>query len=428
MRRASISLATLVFGCSPHVPPPEAKVEVAAAVAEAPPEPPREPLPPKLPPATTTWTTLTVAPGCELQLADTPAALGPPLAWQPCKDGPEGCLEVSTQVGDALAPNVNLLGLSRGGQVTLAVFLSLPGPRSRHILASRDGLPFFAVEAARDIQCSLGQVGLSDDGAVVEVLFDHKAGYASRAYLRGPLADDPSWREVQAVLPRKQFRGFIGESVLSVGGRVMVEQSGGPLRWYDVAERRWVEVPGSHEGWECCASGHGDAVVFSYSAIPERPMAARLGERAHPLRRGPVDGMSPVMIDGAQAVWLEGSGRDRNNIYKEIDLWRGDVVDGPVLADARHVLSLARTTMATPSFGGGVVAVPLEERAHGYMVVRLDTGEQRSLRAPSGLMIERVLWISGDEVAVRVGSGEMGGPPSVVRRIPVAALPPFTAK
>ncbi|MBZ5713982.1 hypothetical protein [Nannocystis pusilla] len=169
-------------------------------------------------------------------------------------------------------------------------------------------------------------------------------------------------------------------------------------------------------------------MAFAISAIPERPMAARLGERAHPLRRGPVDGMSPVMIDGAQAVWLEGSGRDRNNIYKKIDLWRADVVDGPALADARRVLALARTTMATPSFGGGVVAVPLEQHVDGYMVVRIDTGEQRSLQAPPGLMIERVLWIAGDEVAVRVGSGEMGGAPSVVRRIPVAALPPFVAK
>jgi len=425
MRRSSLSLVTLVLACSPHVPPPEAKREAPVVVPATPPERQREPLPPK---PTTTWTTLTVAPGCELQIADTPEALGPPLTWTPCKGGPEGCLETATQTEDALAPNVDLVGVSRGGKVTIAVMTMFPGPKSRYVLAPRDGLPFFALEGLHEEQCSLGQVGMSDDGAAIEVAFDHKDGYASRAYLRGPLAADPSWREVAAVLPRREFPQFIGASVLSVGGRVMVEQSGGPLRWYDAADKQWVEVPGSHDGWECEASGHGDAVVFSYSSIPERPMAAKLGEPAHPLRRGPVEGTSPVMIDGDQAVWLEGSGRDRNNYYKKIDLWRADVVAGPALADARHVMPVPRTTMTTPTFGGGLVVVPLAERDNGMMVVRLATAEKLSLQPPIGLAIERVLWLTPDEVAVRIGPAEMTGEPSLLRRIPVAALPPYTEK
>ncbi|WAS94235.1 hypothetical protein [Nannocystis punicea] len=433
MRRTALTLVMTTLGCSPHTSPPEPKVAVAATPAEAPPESPeppapREPLPPKQPPASTTWTTLTVVPGCELQIADTPASLGPPLAWTQCKDGPDGCLEASTQTAGALAPDVDVVGLSHGGQVTIAALLSLSGPRSRYVLAPRDGLPFFAVEGAREVGCSLGHVGISDDGAVIEVLFDHDDGYASRAYLRGPLAEDASWREVAAVLPRRQFPQFIGESVLSVGGRVMVEQNGGPLRWYDPKDRRWVEVPGSHDGWECCASGHGDAVVFSYAAIPERPMAARLGERAHPLRRGPVAGMSPVMIDGARAAWLEGSGRDNNNIYKKIDLWTADVVEGPALANARHVLALPLKTMPMAHVGGGVVAIRMPERADGLRIVRLDPLEQRVLRAPAGLTIERLLWITSDEVAVRIGPGEMSAKASVMRRIPLAALPPWTEK
>ncbi|MFY0536817.1 hypothetical protein [Nannocystis pusilla] len=239
MRRSTLTLVMTTLACSPHAPPPSPEVVVADPAAEGPPEPaapreplppklePREPLPPKSPPASTTWTTLTVAPGCELQIADTPADLGPPLVWTPCKGGPEGCLEAPTQTAEALAPDVDVVGLSRGGQVTIAALRSLQGPRSRYVLAPRDGLPFFAVEGPRDVQCSLGQVGLSDDGAVIEVVFDNAGGYASRAYLRGPLAEDAAWREVAAVLPRKQFRGFIGESALSVGGRVVVEQNGG---------------------------------------------------------------------------------------------------------------------------------------------------------------------------------------------------------
>lgn len=431
MRPSTLTLVMTTLACSPHAPSP--KVVVVDSPAEGPPEPlpqkqePREPLPPKPAPASTTWTTLTVAPGCELQIADAPAELGPPLTWTPCKGGPEGCLEAPTQTAEALAPDIDVVGLSRGGQVTIAALRSLPGPRSRYLLALRDGLPFFAVEGPRDVQCSLGQVGLSDDGAVIEVVFDNAGGYASRAYLRGPLREDAAWREVAAVLPRKQFRGFIGESVLSVGGRVVVEQNGGPLRWYDAEAKRWQEVPGSREGWECCASGHGDAVVFALEGIPERPMAARLGEGAHSLRRGPVAGTSPVMIDGARAVWLEGRGRDNNNFYRSIALWTADVVDGPALANARQVLPLPLKTMRTPQFGDGVVAIPMRESMEGLMLVKLDPEEQRALRAPVGQRVERVLWITSDEVAVRIGSGEMGGAPGVLWRIPLAALPPWTA-
>jgi hypothetical protein len=428
MRRSALTLVMTTLGCTPHTPPPEPQVAVAQTPAEAPPEPsqPPPPVPAKEPGASTTWTRLKVVPGCELQIADTPASLGPPLVWAPCEGGPDGCVEAPTQTIEALAPDVDVVGLSRGGQVTIAALLSLPGPRTRYVLAPRDGLPFFAVEGARDMGCSLGQIGLSDDGAALEVLFDHDDGHASRAYLRGPLAEDASWREVAAVLPRRQFPRFIGESVLSVGGRVMVEQSGGPLRWYDPRDRRWVEVPGSNDGWECCASGHGDAVVFSYAAIPERPMAARLGERARPLRRGPVGGASPVMIDGARAVWLEGSGRDNNNIYKSIDLWTAEVVEGPALANARQVLPLPLKTMPMALFGGGVVAIRMPERADAVMIVRLDPLERRALRAPVDQNIERLLWITSDEVAVRIGPGEMRAEASVMRRIPLAALPPWT--
>lgn len=428
MRGPTLTLVLTISACSPHAPAPtleEAKVEAPAEAPPGPP-PPREPLPPKPAPATTTWTTLTVAPGCELQIADAPASLGPPIAWTPCKGGPNGCFEAPTQSPEGLAPDLEVVGLSRGGQVTIAALRSLPGSRSRYSLAPRDGLPFFAVEGPRSEQCSLGQIGLSDDGAVIEVVFDNKDGYASRAYLRGPLAGDPSWREVAAVLPRRQFPEFIGESMLSVGGRVMVEQNGGPLRWYDPGEKRWREVPGSRAGWECCASGHGDAVVFLLASIPERPMAARLGERAHPLRSGTIGGTSPVMIDGSQAVWLEGRGRNNNNIYKSVALWTAAVVDGPALADARQVLTLPLKTMRTPSFADGVVAIPQE--LHEAMIVRVESGAQLALRAPDDLAIERILWLTRDEVAVRIGHADTSGRPSVMRRLPLAALPPWTAK
>ncbi len=70
----------------------------------------------------------------------------------------------------------------------------------------------------------------------------------------------------------------------------------------------------------------------------------------------------------------------------------------------------------------------MQERADGLMIVRLDPLEQRALRAPVDQIVERVLWITSEEVAVRIGSGEMGGAPSVIAADPLAALPPWTAK
>jgi hypothetical protein len=310
--------------------------------------------------------------------------------------------------------------------VTLAVFSFLPGPKARYALAPRDGLPFFAIEGPREEQCSLGAVGLTDDGAVVEIAFDNADGYASRAYLRGPLREDAAWKRVVAVLLRRELPEFIGESAFSAGGRVVVEQNGGPLRWFDEGAKRWVEVAGSHEGWECCADGHGDAVTFMLESIPEKVMAARLGKPAHSLRTEPFDGTSPVAIDGARAVWVEGFGRDNNNIYKRVELWAADVTEGLTLANAVKIAVLPRTTMAVPTFGGGVVALPLREPRDGLAVIRLaEPDDARSLKPPAGLIVERILWVAADEIAVQLGKGGMHAEPSVLRRIPTASLAPM---
>lgn len=421
MSRVSLALTSAVtIACTPHVEPgapASPTLDVAAAEVRA--EPPSgAPVP-----ATTTWTTLTVAPDCAVQIADAPAALGVPLSWRPCDDGPAGCRELSNK--PEIPGGVAVAGLGHGDRVTIAASIFTPGPRVRHVLAPRDGLPFFAVEGPREARCSLATVGLTDDGAAIEVSFDNREGFASRAYLRGPLREDPAWRTVTASLLRRDFPEFIGESVFSAGGRVVVEQSGGPLRWYDVAAGRWVEVPGSREGWECCASGHGDAVSFLLETIPEKAMAARLGEAAHPLRRGAVEGMSPVAIDGTRAVWVEGRGRDRNNYYGRVELWTGELSRGLTLETATMVAVLPRRTMARPTLGGGVVAIPLEDRGNGLAVVRLGTTGLKKLAAPPDQSVERLLWVAADEIAVQIGPGTMAVEPSRVRRIPLDALPPL---
>lgn len=413
--RSNLALA-LVSACAPHVhEAPAVEQDVPAAAEEA-----RPPALPEKVPTTTTWSSLDLAPGCTVQIADVPAALGPPLAWRPCQGEEPGCVESSLgEYGGWIT------GVARGAEVTIAASFSLPGPRVRHVLAPREGLPFVAVEGPREEGCSLAGATLTDDGGVIEATFDPADGYASRAYLRGPLWADATWTRVAAVLPRRDFPDFIGESVFSAGGRVVVEQNGGPLRWYDDGARRWVEIPGSRGGWECCAQGHGDAITFQLSSIPEQAKVARLGEEARPIFREAFDGVSPVAVAGRRAVWLRGFHRDQNNYYKRIELWTGQLSERLEIEGAALLAVLPHRTMVSPWLGESVAVVPGEEWGRALRVYRLDGAGVSTLQPPAGLSIERVLWVSADEIALQVGPGGVHVEPSRVRRHALASLPPL---
>lgn len=407
--------AALVSACAPHTSEAPAVERAPAVEPEPPAVAPPPPLPEK-PPTTTTWSSLEVAPGCTLQIADTPAALGPPLTWRPC-EGP-GCVESTLDgYGGWIA------GVARGADVTIAASFSLPGPRLRHVLAPREGLPFVALEGPRDESCSLAGASLTADGGAIEVSFDHADGYASRAYLRGPLQADAAWTRIAAVLPRREFPEFIGESVFSAGGRVVVEQNGGPLRWYDDAARRWIEIPGSRGGWECCAEGHADVITFMLSSIPEQAKIVRLGEAARPLFREPLGGVSPVALAGRRAAWVRGFDRDQNNYYKRVELWTGELSDRLEIEGAARLAVLPHRTMVSPWLGATAAVVPGEERGGSLQVYRLDGAGVATLKPPAGRTLERVLWVSADELAVQVGAGDAHVEPPQVRRHALASLP-----
>lgn len=371
------------------------------------------------------WTTLPVAPGCSVEIADAPPAVGVPLEWVECADRTPGCEEAALQrrESDGSTMNLAVQALGHGDTATLAVFSFLPDLRARYVLAPLHGIPFFAVEGPRGEGCSLGQVGLSDTGAVVEVVFDHRNGYASRAYLGGPLREDPAWRRVRAVLPRREFPEFIGESVLYAGGRIVVEQNGGPLRWFDEGADKWVEIRGSRGGWACCADARGDVVTFLLASIPEQAMIARLGESAKTLHSRRVDGTSPVAIDGNQAVWVQGFGRDRNNHYRRVELWSAELTAELKLVNATKLVDLPRDTMAVPTLAGGVVAVPMAEPGAGLMVMHVDVPLVREASPPTGMVVERLLWVEKHEIGLQVGAGGRDASPSRVRRLRISSLP-----
>jgi hypothetical protein len=231
---------------------------------------------------------------------------------------------------------------------------------------------------------------------------------------------------IAARLLRRDFPDYIGEAELSVDGHVAIAASGGPIRWFDPATEKWSKIPGSRAGWACCFEAHGDYVTFMIENIPERVMAARLGEPAHelcPVVKG--GGTSPVAIDGTRVVWCEGRGRDKNNIYQRIELMTGEITSQLKIGNARKVIDIPLDGMPRPTFNDGVAVVPLFRRGSvdRLAVIRVDDGEARVLDAPEGLRNERLLWVTNHEVAVMVGPGGNHVGPSKIRRIPIAGLP-----
>lgn len=421
---ATALIAMLAWSCSSPEPAPAPKgaQPEASAAGE-----PAELAAPTEPENRVRWKPLHIADGCDLRMAENPAAFDLRLGWKPCADGPPGCREISTNLGDDLfSGSRHLRGAMHGGEVTVVASLSLPGPILQHAIAPLDGAPFLVVEQPPEAGCSIGVGGASDDGAVVEVAYDNEGGFASRAYLRGPLRQDPGWSKVVARLMRSEFPRFIGEAELSVGGHVVVAANGGPLRWLDPATEKWVGIPGSKSGWACCFAAHGDFATFMIESIPERVMAARLGEPARELRP-PVKGggTSPIAIDGNRAVWAEGRGRDKNNYYQSIELLSGQITPQLAIEHARVVTALPLDGMPRPVFNGGMAVVSLYRRgeADRLAVIRVADGEIRLLAAPDGLRNERLLWVTGDEIAVMVGPGGNHLGPSTIRRIPIGALP-----
>jgi hypothetical protein len=320
----------------------------------------------------------------------------------------------------------HLQGRGIGGEVLIVGSISLPGPILQRVIAPLDGAPFLVLEQPADAGCNIGQVGLSRDGAVVEIAYEERGGFASRAYLSGPYREDPSWSEVAARLLRKDYPGFVGDSVLLVDGRVAVAASGGPIRWFAPESGAWTKVPRSREGWACCFAAHGEFATFMIETIPERVMVARLGEPARELRptvKG--GGTSPIAIAGNRAVWAEGRGRDKNNIYERVELWTGELSEQLGIERERKVIDLPLDGMPRPAFNDGVAVVRLYtgEGADRLAVIRLAEGEVRLLVAPEGLRHERLLWFDRDEIGVMIGPGGSHMGPSTFRRFPIAALP-----
>jgi len=418
----------LVWACSSPSPSPTEKKPPPTPDAPGAPARATDARPePVAAPEVVRWRELEIAEGCEVRVAENPEAFDLRLDWKPCPAGPPGCREISTNLGaDLFDGSRYLQGTMHRKEVSLVVSFSLPGPVRQHAIAPLDGAPFVVFEQPPDADCSVGVGDVSEDGAVVEVTYDHKGGYASRAYIRGPFRPDPAWDRVDARLLRSEFPRFIGEAELSVAGRVAVAASGGPVRWFDPATEKWVKVPGSKGGWACCFEAHGDYLTFMIEAFPERVMAARLGEPARALRPAVEGGgTSPIAIDGERAVWAEGHGRDNNNYYQSVELLTGRITSQLSIENARSVAALPLDWMPRPVFNGGMAVVSLYKRGEvdRLAVIRVADGEIRALAAPDGLRNERILWVTGDEIAVMVGQGGNHMGPSTIRRVPITALP-----
>jgi hypothetical protein len=360
------------------------------------------------------WHDLEIGEGCSIRMARAPAALDMPIAWAPCSDESTGCLEASIESRDDRLGGYML----RGQRVGDAVYtiLTLSGPSSRVMVSPLDGIPSMALELGPSEGCALGTIALADGGGVVEITYDHAAGYASRAYLQGPLHAGAQWT-IAARLLRSDYPRFIADSIAMADGRLFVLGSGGPLRHYDTGTRRWLEVGQPHAGWACCMDAAGEVVTLLHTSIPEVALGSRLGADAVKLLEPPSgEGVTALALDGTRAVWNHGKGRDKNNYYQRIELWTGRLEPTPAIVDRRLVAELDGDGLTAPIVGDGLALTWTIEKGKPARpeLVRLSDGAR--LEVPP-IQLGRVLWLTKHEIAVQVGPPPGFIAPPIVRRL-----------
>lgn len=424
------ALLTVSLGCTPAgskpEPAPTAAHSPSGAATKPPPGPETRPErrtqpepEPALRPTDPSWHDVEIGEACVLRMAQAPAALTMPMEWQACDGGGDGCLETTTALEESPMVGYTLQGFHGAEGIITVARLSLPGPLTRMLVGPLDGDPFLAIELSEGEGCELGGIAMGDDEGVLEVAYDHAHGYASRAYLQGPLHQSPQWSTVAARLLRRDYPGFIAESVASVGGRVFVLASGGPLRTFDVDADRWVEIAETHRGWTCCMNTSTELIALTRESIPEVVVGTRLGADAVPLlepARG--GGVSELRFDGDRAVWVEGEGRNANNEYRRVELWTGRLDSTPAIVDRRRVVEIGGRFVSPPLVGGGMALVWSRNGGarHTLFVVRLADGARWELPP---MELRQALWIDEGELAVELGPPGAVVGPKVLRRLPL---------
>jgi hypothetical protein len=360
------------------------------------------------------WHDLEIGEGCSIRMARAPAALQMPITWTPCSDASTGCLEASIESPDDVLGGYMLRGQRVGDTVYTIVTLS--GPPSRVMVSPLDGIPSMALELRPSEGCALGRIALADGGGVVEITYDPADGYASRAYLQGPLHAGAQWT-IAARLLRSDYPRFIADSISMVDGRLFVLASGGPLRHYDTGTRRWLEVGQPHAGWACCMDAAGEVVTLLHTSIPEVALGSRLGADAVKLLEPPSgEGVTALALDGTRAVWSHGKGRDKNNYYQRIELWTGRIEPTPAIVDRRLVTELDGDISLAPIVGDGLALTWTMHKGESARPVLVRLSDGARLEVPP-IPLGPVLWLTRSEIAVQVGPPRGFIGPAIVHRL-----------
>ncbi len=359
------------------------------------------------------WTEVVVDPACSVEVTTDPGRLAIDLPWQPCAAQAVGCRELSLRGADR-GSWIDLTGTHHRGEVFVAVSTS-SGDRLRHAVGPRDAPPRVGIEGPRTEACSIAGIALGGDAAVVEVAFDIVDGSASRAFLQGTIGPDSAWTRPPAILRRQDHPEAIAESFATAGGRVYALDNGGPLRWFDRALGAWVEV--DRRGGTSWVQGGVDMATYG----DERPWILRDGQ-GRPLLDRSVDAIGIPAIDGDRVVWVEGRSADPAGGFGAVSLWTGSLGETGVLG-AAELGPLRTRRLPAPRLGGGVVAVLDDDDRRTLAILRLGSGERRVFTTRGKEVIEQIVWVGSDEVAVQVGLAERSTTPSRVLRLAVESIP-----
>lgn len=367
-----------------------------------------------------TWHTR-LGSACDVRFADDPAWESSTISWVACTDGPPtGCREASTSMAGAIAPlTLRAVGAyTAAGTISMLRVSALPNGKERTYLGPPDGPARVVIETA----CAGGHYAVGDDSAVLE---------AGHSFYTGPFSNDPTWDAPTAKLGSELGEVIFdpsltvtGRSVRAVDARSRVLRTDPTTPLFKALEAQPI-FKASLDG----VVAKGDVAVFRAETIPEQ-LGVQVGSSApvpwYTVARG--EGVSAPARDRDTLYWLQGHGRDKNNVFTSIDVFSAPFPTSSARPIAKKVGATGLTTSNDPIAGAGRVAWRTWLDADHSAVDVLDVASSRTVRftPPRDKTIGRLVWVDDREVAVEIfkaGSRSMTGRMQTWR-IALAGLPP----
>jgi hypothetical protein len=324
--------------------------------------------PPSIPEGWRPWTCWDSQRHCTLWIPEDPETMMDPLEWEPCSPGvpvDDGCQQLKRtwdsggepKIGDVFPaiPELDLLGSTRFLRLARTSITAQGSPDSyaEWTVYELDGPGRMALRlpVLEPVECGYQENDLSE-GFWILAPKGHNTVPISESPHDGAMLIDVASRQV--TLPYRDDQP--GGSAWRVGAMRLTQYSGGTLYLHDHAftEQITLQAPGQDPLGAAATSNVnilGDAVVWEVTT------SSTVGIRAYDPVLGPHDlvrylddptrGAGTPATDGVDLVWMEGSGRDRNDVTYPVR----DVMTSPFTTDPAALRPRRLRSDPSESFG-----------------------------------------------------------------------------